>query len=209
MNRLGFTLVTYNCLAEIYATSEVYPYCPAWALPWNYRRRNILRELVAYHADIMCLQEVQARIASSQTACAHLSRRGECRRPGELLAPRGLGAALRALPEQRLSPRTQAVRPGGQRRAPTPNRLPPPFRMQADHYENFLEPELAKYNYAGLYKCKTREFMGQYGKMDGCAMFYRRDKFSILPGGAHDVEFNSIARMHAAPRRSNTRPAAT
>ena len=31
--------------------------------------------------------------------------------------------------------------------------------------------------------------MGQYGKMDGCAMFYRRDKFSILPGGAHDVEF--------------------
>ena len=71
--------------------------------------------------------------------------------------------------------------------------------MQADHYENFLEPELAKYNYAGLYKCKTREFMGQYGKMDGCAMFYRRDKFSILPGGAHDVEFNSIARMHAAP----------
>ena len=25
MNRLGFTLVTYNCLAEIYATSEVYP----------------------------------------------------------------------------------------------------------------------------------------------------------------------------------------
>jgi len=124
MNRLGYTLVTYNCLAEIYATSEVYPYCPAWALPWNYRRRNILRELVAYHADIMCLQEVQA-----------------------------------------------------------------------DHYENFLEPELAKYNYAGLYKCKTREFMGQYGKMDGCAMFYRRDKFSILPGGAHDVEFNSIARM--------------
>ena len=72
-----------------------------------------------------------------------------------------------------------------------------------------LEPELAKINYAGLYKCKTREFMGQYGKMDGCAMFYRRDKFSILPGGAHDVEFNSIARMHAAPRRSNTRPAAT
>jgi len=124
MNRLGFTMLTYNCLAEIYATSEAYPYCPAWALPWNYRRRNILRELVAYHADVMCLQEVQA-----------------------------------------------------------------------DHFENFLEPELAKYSYAGLHKCKTREFMGQYGKMDGCAMFYRRDKFSILPGGAHDVEFNSIARM--------------
>jgi len=113
MNRLGFTMLTYNCLAEIYATSEAYPYCPAWALPWNYRRRNILRELVAYHADVMCLQEVQA-----------------------------------------------------------------------DHFENFLEPELAKYSYAGLHKCKTREFMGQYGKMDGCAIFYRRDKFTLLPGGS-------------------------
>jgi len=123
MNRLGFTMLTYNCLAEIYATSEAYPYCPAWALPWNYRRRNILRELVAYHADVMCLQEVQA-----------------------------------------------------------------------DHFENFLEPELAKYSYAGLHKCKTREFMGQYGKMDGCAIFYRRDKFTLLPGGSLEVEFNAIAR---------------
>ena len=24
--------------------------------------------------------------------------------------------------------------------------------VQADHFENFLEPELAKFNYAGLYK---------------------------------------------------------
>jgi CCR4-NOT transcription complex subunit 6 len=123
MNRLGFTLLTYNVLAEIYATSDAYPYCPAWALPWNYRRRNILRELINLRADVMCLQEVQA-----------------------------------------------------------------------DHFENFLEPELGKYHYAGLHKCKTREFMGQYGKMDGCAIFYRRDKFSLAPGGVHDVEFNAIAR---------------
>jgi len=135
MNRLGFTMLTYNCLAEIYATSEAYPYCPAWALPWNYRRRNILRELVAYHADVMCLQEVQA-----------------------------------------------------------------------DHFENFLEPELAKYSYAGLHKCKTREFMGQYGKMDGCAIFYRRDKFSVMPNGVNDVEFNSIARArHSSDKRTLNR----
>ena len=73
------------------ATPEQYPYCAPWALPWNFRRRNLLRELVNYRADVMCLQEVQA-----------------------------------------------------------------------DHFENFLEPELAKFNYAGLHKCKTREFMGQY-----------------------------------------------
>jgi len=130
-NRLGFTLLTYNVLAEIYATSDAYPYCSSWALPWNYRRRNILRELVNYRADIMCLQEVQA-----------------------------------------------------------------------DHFENFLEPELAKFNYAAVYKCKTREFMGQYGKMDGCAVFYRRDKFSIVPSGILEVEFNSIARArHGADKR--------
>ena len=58
--RLGFTILTYNVLAEIYATPDAYPYCAAWALPWNFRRRSILRELVSYRADIMCLQEVQA-----------------------------------------------------------------------------------------------------------------------------------------------------
>jgi len=128
-NRLGFTLLTYNVLAEIYATSDAYSYCSPWALPWNYRRRNILRELVNYRADVMCLQEVQA-----------------------------------------------------------------------DHFENFLEPELAKYNYAGVHKCKTREFMGQYGKMDGCAILYRKDKFSLQ--SVHDVEFNSIARLrHGGDKR--------
>jgi len=134
-NRLGFTLLTYNVLAEIYATSDAYPYCAPWALPWNYRRRTILRELINYRADVMCLQEVQA-----------------------------------------------------------------------DHFENFLEPELAKYNYAGVHKCKTREFMGQYGKMDGCAILYRRDKFTIVPGGVHEIEFNAIARSrHGGDKRQLNR----
>jgi len=134
-SRIGFTMLTYNVLAEIYATPDAYPYCASWALPWNYRRRNILRELLSYRADVMCLQEVQA-----------------------------------------------------------------------DHFENFLEPELAKCNYAGIHKCKTREFMGQYGKMDGCAIFYRRDKFVLLPNGVNDVEFNSIARSrHSQDKRTLNR----
>jgi CCR4-NOT transcription complex subunit 6 len=32
--------------------------CPAWWLHWNYRKRNLLREMLAYKADILCLQEV-------------------------------------------------------------------------------------------------------------------------------------------------------
>jgi hypothetical protein len=54
-----FKVVCYNILAEIYATRQIYPYCPVWALAWNYRRNNILRELLSYDADLICLQEVQ------------------------------------------------------------------------------------------------------------------------------------------------------
>ena len=32
-----FRMVTYNVLAEIYATQQQYPYCDLWALSWDYR----------------------------------------------------------------------------------------------------------------------------------------------------------------------------
>ncbi|CAN1306863.1 Carbon catabolite repressor protein 4 homolog 1 [Linum perenne] len=54
-----FTVLSYNILADAYATSESYAYCPSWALSWAYRRQNLLREIVGYRADIVCLQEVQ------------------------------------------------------------------------------------------------------------------------------------------------------
>ena len=35
-----------------------------------------------------------------------------------------------------------------------------------------------------------------------CAILYRRDKFTIVPGGVHDVEFNAIARSrHSSDKR--------
>ena len=53
-----FTVLSYNILADVYATSETFSYCPSWALSWPYRRQNLLREIVGYRADIICLQEV-------------------------------------------------------------------------------------------------------------------------------------------------------
>lgn len=53
-----FTVLSYNILADVYATNELYSYCPSWALSWPYRRQNLLREIVGYRADIVCLQEV-------------------------------------------------------------------------------------------------------------------------------------------------------
>lgn len=53
-----FTVLSYNVLADLYARSDIYSYCPPWALSWAYRRQNLLREVVGYQADILCLQEV-------------------------------------------------------------------------------------------------------------------------------------------------------
>lgn len=55
-----FSVVTYNLLADLYTnTSDMFS-CQKWMLSWSYRRQNLLAELVAYNADILCLQEVQS-----------------------------------------------------------------------------------------------------------------------------------------------------
>lgn len=37
--------------------------------------------------------------------------------------------------------------------------------VQADHYEKFLYPAMVKDGYEGVFKQKSRESMGQYGKV--------------------------------------------
>lgn len=54
-----FTTMCYNVLCDKYATRQLYGYCPAWALNWEYRKHSILEELKAYSADIIALQEVE------------------------------------------------------------------------------------------------------------------------------------------------------
>ncbi|KAI9153797.1 hypothetical protein LWI28_016672 [Acer negundo] len=117
-----FTVLSYNILSDVYATSETYSYCPSWALSWPYRRQNLLREIVGYRADIVCLQEVQN-----------------------------------------------------------------------DHYEEFFAPELDKHGYQALYKRKTNEvYNGNTHTIDGCATFFRRDRFSHVK--KYEVEFNKAAQ---------------
>ncbi|KAF9621112.1 hypothetical protein IFM89_016606 [Coptis chinensis] len=70
-----FTVLSYNILAEVYATTESYSYCPSWALSWSYRKQNLLREIVGYHADIICLQEVSNGTAHTVDGCATFFRR--------------------------------------------------------------------------------------------------------------------------------------
>jgi CCR4-NOT transcription complex subunit 6 len=115
-----FRVLTYNVLAEIYATRQMYPYCPIWALSWSFRRELLKRELQSYNADIICLQEVQG-----------------------------------------------------------------------DHYKNFFAPMMEEWGYEGWYLKKSRESMGLEGKVDGCALFYKRNRFILKE--RYPVDFNDLA----------------
>eukprot|EP00545_Synedropsis_sp_CCMP1620_P013445 CAMPEP_0119014934 /NCGR_PEP_ID=MMETSP1176-20130426/10467_1 /TAXON_ID=265551 /ORGANISM="Synedropsis recta cf, Strain CCMP1620" /LENGTH=570 /DNA_ID=CAMNT_0006968185 /DNA_START=500 /DNA_END=2209 /DNA_ORIENTATION=+ len=119
-----FRIATYNVLAEIYATQQQYPYCDFWALSWDYRFQNILREIMDASPDVVCLQEVQA-----------------------------------------------------------------------DHYENHLYAAMSEHGYEGVYKQKTRQSMGLAGKVDGCALFWRRTKFVLIE--SYSIEFNELAQRQA------------
>ncbi|XP_057424107.1 carbon catabolite repressor protein 4 homolog 1-like [Lotus japonicus] len=117
-----FTILSYNILSEACASNALYNYCPPWALSWPYRRQSLLREIVGYRADIICLQEVQS-----------------------------------------------------------------------DHYDEYFAPELDKHGYNGLFKRKTTEVSnGNTNTIDGCATFFRRDRFSHVK--KYEVEFNKAAQ---------------
>eukprot|EP01127_Copromyxa_protea_P013202 TRINITY_DN3529_c0_g1_i1.p1 TRINITY_DN3529_c0_g1~~TRINITY_DN3529_c0_g1_i1.p1 ORF type:complete len:901 (+),score=138.88 TRINITY_DN3529_c0_g1_i1:76-2703(+) len=56
----GIRVLCYNVLAESYTTAERFNYCQSWALPWEYRKHRILKDILQYDPDIVCLQEVEA-----------------------------------------------------------------------------------------------------------------------------------------------------
>lgn len=114
-------ILTFNTLAEIYATRSVYPYCPSWAMSWAYRGQLVMQEMLSYDADILCLQEVQA-----------------------------------------------------------------------DHFKSQLLPQMRERGYDGLHKMKTRESMGVEGKVDGCAVFYKKSRFTV--NQKYCIEFNEALK---------------
>ena len=71
--------------------------------------------------------------------------------------------------------------------------------VQADHFENFLYPQLNQLGYEGLYKQKTREAFGPAGRVDGCATFYKRSKFQLRINNV--IEFNEAALKMAKENR--------
>ncbi|XP_010267941.1 PREDICTED: carbon catabolite repressor protein 4 homolog 1-like isoform X2 [Nelumbo nucifera] len=116
-----FSVLSYNILSDFYVNTELHGYCPRWALTWEYRRENLLREIVGYEADILCLQEVQS-----------------------------------------------------------------------DHFMNFFEPELKKRGYSVIYKKKKDQLYTRNGSItDGCATFFRRDRFKEIK--RYELEYGAYA----------------
>lgn len=49
--------------------NEQFPYCQSWVLGWQYRKQNLLKELLGYSADIVCLQEVSSTLQCGDREC--------------------------------------------------------------------------------------------------------------------------------------------
>ncbi|KAG2494655.1 hypothetical protein HYH03_007171 [Edaphochlamys debaryana] len=64
--------------------------------------------------------------------------------------------------------------------------------VQSDHYVDFWAPELQRAGYVAIYKKKTTEiYTDNKYAIDGCATFFRRDRFSLVK--KYEVEFNKAA----------------
>ncbi|MES1919280.1 hypothetical protein MHBO_001138 [Bonamia ostreae] len=51
--------MSFNVLADIYATEKAYPYVQKRFLRWDYRCEIVLNEIARYRSHVVCLQEVQ------------------------------------------------------------------------------------------------------------------------------------------------------
>eukprot|EP00794_Sanderia_malayensis_P019937 gene19937-21890_t len=60
-NSFDFTVLSYNVLADqlLNDNRRLYEGYADWILGWDYRKNNLLKEIVTYNADVICLQEVQ------------------------------------------------------------------------------------------------------------------------------------------------------
>jgi CCR4-NOT transcription complex subunit 6 len=74
--------------------------------------------------------------------------------------------------------------------------------VQADHYESHLYAAMSDAGYEGVYKQKTRQSMGLAGKVDGCALFWRRSTFHLIE--SYSIEFNELAQRQATQLGLNT-----
>mmetsp|Transcript_17936 Transcript_17936/g.25013 ORF Transcript_17936/g.25013 Transcript_17936/m.25013 type:complete len:647 (-) Transcript_17936:103-2043(-) len=63
--------------------------------------------------------------------------------------------------------------------------------VEAYQYSTFFQPEMAKAGYSGVFTPKSRaRTMEDWGTVDGCVIFFKKNKFSVVE--EHAVEYQSI-----------------
>lgn len=62
----SFTVVTYNFLAQKYIDKGAHHYCHPEHRTWQRRWQRLEDELLHYHADVLCLQEVEEPVFYEQ-----------------------------------------------------------------------------------------------------------------------------------------------
>ncbi|XP_045599255.2 2',5'-phosphodiesterase 12 [Procambarus clarkii] len=60
-------VISYNILAELYADSDharniLFSSCPPYALDLDYRKQLLIKEILGYNGDLICLQEVDEKV---------------------------------------------------------------------------------------------------------------------------------------------------
>lgn len=119
----AFSCFCFNVLCDKYATRQIYAYCPSWALDWDYRKQQILKEISTQNSDLILLQEVENQ-----------------------------------------------------------------------EFYGYFQPELHQRGYEGVFSPKSRaRTMSEHDRkhVDGCAIFYRCDKFTQK--AEHLIEFERLA----------------
>lgn len=69
--------------------------------------------------------------------------------------------------------------------------------VETAEYTSYFQPQLHARGYGGYFRPKSRSrTMGKESKhVDGCALFYKSDKFKLVSG--HVVEFERMATKYA------------
>ncbi|XP_076458540.1 uncharacterized protein LOC143292236 [Babylonia areolata] len=71
--------------------------------------------------------------------------------------------------------------------------------VETEQYDRFFKPELARQGYSGLFlpksRVRTMSCQQERQKVDGCAIFYKKDKFQVVE--YKEVEFNQLAMANA------------
>ncbi|KAK6626726.1 hypothetical protein RUM44_009203 [Polyplax serrata] len=180
-----FTVMCYNVLCDKYATRQMYGYCPSWALDWEYRKKGILEEIRHYAADIISLQ-----VSLQAFYSEYVLKRARSRTQGEKKLDAKFGVS-----------NLEVVAFGRRKTTAILSEEQPCVRWQeveTDQFYNFFLPELKRDGYDGIFSPKSRaKTMSENDRkfVDGCAIFYRTAKFSLIKN--HLVEFNQLAMANS------------